>query len=93
MPPLTEQDGVVSMEKLPKQVELVVIYPCRLTPVDSFTTKEFKHGDKVTVSREDAYEAIGVKRAVLAKTFTKEKYPAPQNKIREKIEAPPPPKK
>jgi len=80
--------AMTSIDNLPKQVEVVVIYPCRLIPVDSFSAKEYKYGDKVTISREDAYEAIGLKRVVMAKEYDKAKYPEPVNKSRKKETAP-----
>lgn len=78
--------------ELPKQVKVIVTYPCRLQPIESYIGKKYKYGEKLTMEKEDAIEAIGLKRVVLEKDFNADKYPCPKSKIRgdkEDVKTPP----
>jgi hypothetical protein len=74
------KDGNVSAKDFPKQVKVVVIFPCRLVPVDQYQAKEYKYGEKVTLSKDDALEALGHKRVALEADYKADDYPEPINK-------------
>ena len=69
-----------NLNTLPKQVKVVVIFPCRLAPADQYTAKECKYGEKITLQKDDAIEAIGHKRVVLESVYNPKDYPEPETK-------------